>query len=342
MPDRTLPKPSSLIRGWLFLFCLLFLPLAALPAEISLHAKTSTDHAKLGESLVYSLTLNLTGQTQFSPQIKLPDSFPGFQVRQGPQQQQSMSWVNGNQSQSWTFSWELAPVKSGTLQILPVKVVLKDPVGELVRSSETLKIQVARGKSFLIPPTPTAVPSQAPAPAMELRPLKADLGLPWMMLGLVALAVSLPMALLLWLLLRKPKPRVQEPVARHPGQAALLALEQCRPLLKSGEMEVCFKQISAVLRGYLKQQLDLAKPEPTLFEVEEAVSARLRAAKVKDAGRSEEALQDLSLILFARKEPSLKEAEDLLEQARQVVLTFESLPPREEENVRRKKTVVQR
>jgi hypothetical protein len=307
MKSKVLPR---------LLFVLLSLPLAAFPAEVALHASLSKNQAQLGESLVYTLTLNLQGQTQFSPQLELPRAFPGFQVRQGPQQQQSMNWVNGSVSQNWTWEWELAPLQSGLLRLPRPKVTLKDPNGPQEKSAEALSVQVAKGKSLVLQPTPTA--EAAPTQTEELRPLKADLGIPWLMLGGLVLALAAPLSLLLWWLFRKPAPKPAAAVEREAGQLALYELEQARRFIQQEDPQALFLELSRILRRYLKQRLRVEKPEPTLLE--------LRSAALKSGPEAEtmgEALEDLGIFLFAHKGAGTAEAEALLEQARQAVLAME-------------------
>jgi hypothetical protein len=308
------------------LFILLSFSLSAHAVEVSLHAQASKDKVQLGESLVYQLTLNLQGQTQFSPQLALPKEFPGFQIVQGPQQQQSMNWVNGTVSQSWTFSWEIAPIRAGTLKLAPVKVTLKNPSGDEVKESEALSIEVPRGKAnpFLAGPTPAMATPQPPQP-MDLRPLKADLGLPWLILGLLALAVAGSAALILWLIFRPGKPRPAVPAVRNPGQLALFDLENARSLMKDGDLSAYFLEIARILRSYYRSRLSFPRPETTLLEIRALALAKLKGRPAEDRQAVEESLDSLNWVLFARHEPSLQEAEDLAIQARQAVLAFENL-----------------
>ena len=305
--------------------------------DLQLHAQVDKDHVQLGESIVYQVSLQLNGQSSFTPQLQTPEfQQQGFQVRSGPQQQQNVSWVNGVVTQNVTISWQIMAIKSGDLTLGPCVVRLKDPAqGEITRRSETLTIHVEKAGAFVIPPTPTAVapestPTPLPPQADGLRPIRPDMPFPWAQVaGLGALAAGL-LGFMAWLALRRPKPKAA-PVVRNPGQVALYELEQARRLLAEGKGPEYFRQVSRVLRSYLGVRLGMFQGEPTLLEFKRRGAAYLKERQAGEEAlqASGEALDELVLVLFAKHQPTAGEEEAFPDKARALVLAFEKAAERD-------------
>jgi hypothetical protein len=320
-PMKRIPYISALV------LCLLVSLLPA--AEVTLSARADKTQLELGESFIYRLDFGLKGQSQFQPQLQNPEFDKlGFKIVGGPQQSQGYQWVNGVVTQSVSLVWELAPLKAGKITIPPAKVILKDPSGERQAVSAAVQIMVKRGRAFVLPPTPTAGPTQEPAPGLppedtELRPLKGDLGFAWMRLGLIVGVFALVAGLLLWWALRPPKAKVVA-VPRDPGQDALHGLERARPLLEQGETEAYFKAVDLVLRTYFIHRLRVAKTEPTLFELRNAYKARRKLErKTEEGGLMDAVVEHLALALYAKEKPSDRENAAFPENARALVLELE-------------------
>jgi len=90
------------------LFCLTAVALHG----ASFSASLDRDTIALGETAVLNLVFEGSGQMQLSP----PPAVPGL-VISGPQQQQSTSIVNGQQTQSLTVSYYLRPTQTNTFTI---------------------------------------------------------------------------------------------------------------------------------------------------------------------------------------------------------------------------------
>jgi hypothetical protein len=309
---------------------LLFLALLAAPAlfaaDINLHARVDRDKVVLGDTFYYQLVFELSGQTQFQPQLQKP-TFDGFQAT-GPNQGQNFQWVNGVVTQSITLAWTLVPLRSGKLAISAARVTLKDPAGDKEAEAPAITITVSRGQGFRIPPTPTAASTpagiQAPAPEDDLRPIKPDLGLPWLRISLIAGVFLAVMAFILYLALRPNKP-APLPVVRDPGQLALQELERLRPLLAQGREEEYFLGAAKALRAYLGQRLRVAEPEPTLYALRRAAHKRLAVAGQAGGEELDACIDILARALYARERPDLKEAAAFPDKARALVLHFESI-----------------
>jgi len=308
---------------------LLILALLAAPAlfaaEITLSARVDRNKAELGDTIYYQLIFSVKGPRQFQPQVDTP-KFDGFQAT-GPNQAESMQWLNGETTNTITGTWTLVPVRSGQLTIPAVRATLKDPSGDKVAEAPAISISVARGQSFTLPPTPTAAPTpyglQAPPTDEDLRPIKPDLGPPWLRLGIIAAAFFIIMGLILWLALRPSKP-APVPVVRDPGQQALQELERLRPLLAEGREKEYYLGAAKALRAYLAQRLRVDEPEPTLFALRRAGQRRLAVSG--QAGDGLDACIDLlARALYAKERPEPRENASFPDQARALVLLFESV-----------------
>ncbi|MCG3166970.1 MAG: hypothetical protein POELPBGB_02753 [Bacteroidia bacterium] len=105
-------------------------------AEIIFEA-SSKSTVSLGERFQVAFELNTNGSGFKAP------SFTGFDILSGPNQSTSMQFVNGNMSQSLTYSFVLQATKEGTYTISPAKIKVN---GTEIESNE-LKITVVKGSS---------------------------------------------------------------------------------------------------------------------------------------------------------------------------------------------------
>ncbi len=103
-------------------------------AEITFEA-TAKSTVSVGERFQVSFALNNNGTGFKAP------AFTGFEILSGPNQSTSMQFVNGNMSQSLTYSFVLSATKEGTFTIPPAKIKLN---GVEIESNE-LKITVVKG-----------------------------------------------------------------------------------------------------------------------------------------------------------------------------------------------------
>jgi hypothetical protein len=327
-------NPGQTMKTLFLLASIWILSLSPAPAaEVNITAVADKTRAELGESVVFQVTIALTGYTQFTPHLEIPP-FEGLQVRGAPRQQQGMNWVNGQVSQTLTVTWELIPIKSGRLKLGPARIKLKDPAhGEITKEAPAVYVNVARATSAIIQPTPTLEPNAGTPQEEELRPIKPDLGFPFERLGLVALGFLSVLGLAVYLALRPAKTKPVE-VVRNPGQKALFELEEARRLLKTGDEAAYFREVARILREYFKVRLALTLLEPTLTEIQNKARAWLKQDP-GDSQKNQEGLEDcfnlLVLVLFARHEPRQKEIEQLEREARNLVLEFEERNKEREE-----------
>jgi hypothetical protein len=291
---------------------------------------------ELGEALRYTLVLQVNGRLDFPVQIETP-KFEGFQA-QGPGRTNSSTWINGAVTEQNIFSWDLIPIKVGTLQLPPIKANGKDAAtGEVVKQTKGFSITVKRPKNAyngLAPQAPQALPtyplqSQAqPSPALDdtgLRDIKADRGLPWLQLAGVFGAFGAVLALLAWVARRPGREEPVLPTVKDPRALAFKQLDAALQRLAAGDEKGFALGAGQALRGYLRQRLDL-RYEATLGEAVRAAARRLPDAADKEAAR--ELLLRLELLLYG--DAAFKAADQgLLDQgSRDLINTMERLAGR--------------
>ena len=166
----------------------------------------------------------------------------------------------------------------------------------------------------------------------ELRDIKPPEALPfdWRPYGLVAVA-GLVLAGLgggLFVYLRRPAPAVA-PAAPPASQVALEALRRlhARGLIEKQQFETYYVSLSAIVREYLENGLNLRAPEMTTEEFLSA-AARDRQLSAVQQERLAEFLSQADLVKFARHRPGLEESEAAYRAARRFV--EETRPPQDQ------------
>ena len=157
----------------------------------------------------------------------------------------------------------------------------------------------------------------------ELRDIKPPEVLPfdWRPYGLVAVA-GLVLAGLgggLFVYLRRPAPAVA-PAAPPASQVALEALRRlhAQGLIEKQQFETYYVGLSAIVREYLENGLNLRAPEMTTEEFLSA-AARDRQLSAAQQERLAEFLSQADLVKFARHRPGLEESEVAYRAARRFV-----------------------
>ena len=166
----------------------------------------------------------------------------------------------------------------------------------------------------------------------ELRDIKPPETLPfdWRPYGLVAVA-GLVLAGLgggLFFYLRRPAPAVAPPVPPA-SQVALEALDRlhARGLIEKQRFETYYVSLSAIVREYLENGLNLRAPEMTTEEFLSAAARDHQLSPVQQA-RLAEFLSQADLVKFARHRPGLEESQAAYRAARRFV--EETRPPQDQ------------
>ncbi|MBN4081697.1 protein BatD [bacterium AH-315-C07] len=118
-------------------FLLLAVSFGVHAQEVKFYASVNKKNVQVGERFQVSFNLDNAKGKSFDP----PD-FRDFLVYSGPSQSSNMQYVNGNFTQSISYSYILACEKVGKIQIGPAFVVAK---GNQIRS-EPITVNVSKGK----------------------------------------------------------------------------------------------------------------------------------------------------------------------------------------------------
>jgi hypothetical protein len=303
------------------------LPLAGWTGTFEVTASVDRHELELGESLRLTLSLSVQGQLDFAPQLEQP-RFDGFEAR-GPQQLQSMQWVNGSVSVNQSLVWELTAVKAGRLTLGPFVVSGKDArLGDIVKKTQALTVTVRRPKNLafkaLATPGPGEEGWQAPQRDEEqLRDIKPDRPFPWLRVGLWVGGSLAALALLLTWWRRRPPVPLGPPPPRDPAQWALEQLERLRQGLQSGGERTFVLACAALLRDYLRHRLDL-RFEATLNE-----GLRELARRAKDLDDPREVGRRLDWLLYGGGTVEPADADWSYQSVRAVIIAAErALPSR--------------
>ena len=169
----------------------------------------------------------------------------------------------------------------------------------------------------------------------ELRDIRPPEVLPfdWRPYGLVAVA-GLVLAGLgggLFFYLRRLAPAAAPAVAPAASQVALEALRRlhARGLIEKQQFETYYVSLSAIVREYLENGLNLRAPEMTTEEFL-SVAARDHQLSPVQQARLAEFLSQADLVKFARHRPGLEESEAAYRAARRFV--EETRPPQDRQD----------
>ena len=141
------------MRGLALLFWAVTLPAFCLPATgQSVQARISSATIGTEEALMYSL--EITGADPNQITVPSPPDATGLQaLSQIPSQSTNISWVNGNVTQSITYSWRYQPLEEGEARIEPAEV----EVGGTLFTSEPITITVVPQSQRPRPPARRSV-----------------------------------------------------------------------------------------------------------------------------------------------------------------------------------------
>lgn len=311
-------------------------------ASFEVSAAVDRTEVELGEPFRYTLTLQVSGRMDFPVSVETP-KFDGFQASQ-PMRSDASSWINGAVTEQHSFSWELTPIKAGSVTLPPVKANAKDALnGEVNKSTAAITITVKRPKNaynasavqpnmtplptYALQPNQPGQPEQQPQGTDDqgLRDIKADRGLPWLRLGAVFGAFAAALALLVWWAKRPVEEEQTFVPVRDPRSTAFKLLDAALERLRAGDEKGFSVGVGQALRGYLRQRLDL-RHEATLAEAIFATRRRLPDQADKDEAL--ELVLRLQLLLYG--DAKLVEGDKaLLDQgSRRLIETMERLAGR--------------
>jgi hypothetical protein len=123
------------LNKYIILFVSLLISTGAMANEFS--AKTSKTKVGNGETFQVSYTINTSASDFKAP------AFSDFRVVGGPNHSSSMQWINGNVSQSTTYSFVLQATKEGNFTLPAASIVS----GGKTIQSNTISIEVVKGQT---------------------------------------------------------------------------------------------------------------------------------------------------------------------------------------------------
>lgn len=141
-----------------FLFTLLFVGTSA--QDITFNASASRNRVAAGEQFQISFTLNTAGSNFKAP------SLSEFDVYSGPNQSTSMQFINGNVSQSISYSFIVAAKKEGKFTIGPASITVN---GKKVETKPlTIEVSKSAGGNQAQQNQPQQGSGQRPAAGQDL------------------------------------------------------------------------------------------------------------------------------------------------------------------------------
>lgn len=307
----------------LLVLLLILVMAAAVYAVITVEAVAGTDKktAVLGDSILYTVSVNRTGDASQSPRITPPD-FEGFRMS-GSQSSSRINIINGQTSIATSMQFVLVAVKSGQVTIKPSKVTFMNPDTKAYETIETkpVIITVSGGsRQQQMQPTaslPAAVPTIVPQSqikeirvSLDFRPEKY---LPY----LILLAVLITAAYFIIKKLKgkkQPKPVKQQVIDFR--KDALNRLDAAADFIKT-EPKLFYFEAYEVIRLFLSGKYNVSFNELTTQEIMKKLESA--GAGKKEVQAIKELLQECDLVKFADYKPEIPEAVEVYEKAKGII-----------------------
>jgi len=124
--------------------------------ELRLRASVNRNQVTDQDRLTF--TVDIEGVSDF-PDIPPPES-PDFVVISGPSHSSSIQIINGQMSASQTITWQIAPTRTGQLQIPPISIRYK---GKSYQTN-AVPVTVSTARTRAPSGAPSAPPADTPAP----------------------------------------------------------------------------------------------------------------------------------------------------------------------------------
>jgi hypothetical protein len=257
----------------MFLMVLAWLGAAPTQAESAeaekeyFRAQTDRPVINLGDRVLYTVEVMLSGASQASPEITLPDLSGMFQV-QDTVTRSSINVLNGR---TYVINFKetyLIANHTGSITIPAAQVQWSDPSSgqRQNRATNPVVIQINEASGTAALPTPT--------PEIDvLRPNKSFAHISvnqWLPLAIGAVLVA-GLFFGVSYLRRRPEPKPvapPEPVdPRTPLQRALDSLKEAERLKQEGKVNELYTLLSSILRRYLEEEFNFKAQEMTTREL---------------------------------------------------------------------------
>jgi len=311
------------LKKKIFFAALMFLMFSAAAfAAVTVEALADTDKktAVLGDTIIYTVSVNRTGDASQSPRIMPPD-FEGFRMS-GSQSSSRINIVNGQASIGTSMQFALVAVKSGQVTIKPAKVTFMNPDTKAYETIETkpVVITVSGGKTQQQPAATAVVPAATQAiPQSTIKEIRLSLDfrpekyLPY----LILLAVLITAAFFVIRKFRKKK--VTKLAASQPvdyKNVMLQKLDSAADLIKTDPKEFYF-EVYEVIRMLLSIRHSTSFDELTTQEIIKKLETA--GAAKKEMQSIKEILQNCDLVKFADYKPEIEEAVDMYDKVKALI-----------------------
>ncbi len=279
-------------------------------AEEFFKAQISNTSPNLGDALVYSIEVMTAGETQYSPDITLPELKRYFQVGE-TFGRSSVSILNGKTHIVTTKEVQLVANQTGEIHIEPARIELIDTAANqrVMRRTNSVTLAVNEATGALALPTPT--------PEIDvLKPIKkaAKLSLSqWLPFAIGGFIIIFMFGVRSYLKHRpEPKPEAaKEPMdTRSPEERALEALEQAMQLKENGMVNEFYTALSVALRHYMAETFDFKAEEATTREMlREMEKLEFKPVFLE---KYREYFRECDKVKFAKVEPDAQQLEAAL------------------------------
>lgn len=314
---------ALLLAGWLAAS-----PSRAVDEEVYVSAIIEPLEAELGQTVLYRAFATVRNNVTHSLSPQEP-SFDGFERVDGDVDGQPRLNRSENSDQTiFEWSYELRPVRTGTLLIPPFRVryVDRETGRRHTVAGERVSLRVVAAGASGATPSP-ATPAAGDEDS-DIRPAKPPVPLPmidplWIVGGLAALLVLLAVAAVVVLNRREVKPVPVAPLPEPPKPAAhtlalsqLAALEAER-LPERGEIDPYHIRLAQIVRDYLSERFNIEATRSTTTEI--ALSLYDRHVPSETIALCRRVLSGCDLEKFAAYRPGVPEMQALLAEARRLI-----------------------
>lgn len=300
----------------LFIFSNLF-------SQTSVEATATVDKkkVKLGDSIIYTVTVKRQGSGNFTPEV-IPPSFEGFRVA-GSYSQNSVSIINMAATITTNMQYELIAVKSGEVVIDSAYVKFMDPATGKIETIKTKPIIIyvdsGRPKQSItqVIPTPTQeiIEENIREIKTKLRFRFSDL-IPYFIASIIFI-IALTLAAIF--IFKKPaEPVIGENIDYK--KEAMKKLKAAREHLRKDEIKLYYTDVYEAVRYFLSMHLKISLNELTTKEI----IKELKELKIDKQmiGVLTLFMSDCDIVKFADYKPSEEESEQIIKRAEDIINNF--------------------
>ncbi|MCX8094434.1 MAG: BatD family protein, partial [Candidatus Goldbacteria bacterium] len=231
-------------------------------------ATVDKNKVKLGDSIIYTITVKRQGTGNFTPDV-IPPSFDGFRVV-GSYSQNSVSIINMAATITTNMQYELIAVKSGEVIIDSAYVKFRDPTTGKIETIKTkpITIYVDSGKPrqniTQVIPTPTQEIEE------DIREIKTKLQfrfsdiIPYIIV-IILFIIALILAAL-FIFKKPPEPVITQYDIDY-RKEAIKKLKAAREHLKKNNIKSYYFDIYEAVRYFLSMHLKVSLNELTTREI---------------------------------------------------------------------------